>query len=66
MPCRTILRPRYIGAADSLGGVCCGYFEIVHDPAGGAARIDRLREPGTAQEQRAEYHSQQSALGITF
>ena len=25
-----------IGAADAMGGMCCGYFEIVHSPAGGA------------------------------
>ena len=25
-----------IGAADSMGGMCCGYFDIVHGPAGGA------------------------------
>ena len=25
-----------IGAADAMGGKCCGYFEIRHGPAGGA------------------------------
>ena len=25
-----------IGAADAMGGMCCGYFEIVHSAAGGA------------------------------
>ena len=25
-----------IGAADAMGGMCCGYFEILHGPAGGA------------------------------
>jgi hypothetical protein len=25
-----------IGAADAMGGMCCGYFDIVHGPAGGA------------------------------
>jgi hypothetical protein len=25
-----------IGAADSKGGMCCGYFEILHGAAGGA------------------------------